>query len=58
MVPGHEIAGVVSAVGSKVTKFAVGDRVGVGCFVDFCGECEYCLRGDEQFCKKRRSFNV
>ncbi|MEH7417022.1 NAD(P)-dependent alcohol dehydrogenase [Neobacillus drentensis] len=52
MVPGHEIAGVVTAVGSEVTKFAVGDRVGVGCFVDSCGECEFCLRGEEQFCKK------
>ncbi len=52
MVPGHEIAGVVTAVGSAVTKFAVGDRVGVGCFVDSCGECEFCLKGEEQFCKK------
>jgi alcohol dehydrogenase (NADP+) len=54
MVPGHEIAGVVAAVGSKVTKFAVGDHVGVGCFVDSCGECEYCLSGEEQFCTKGR----
>ncbi|MGQ3378154.1 NAD(P)-dependent alcohol dehydrogenase [Priestia endophytica] len=52
MVPGHEIAGVVEAVGRNVTKYAVGDRVGVGCFVDSCGECEYCLAGDEQYCKK------
>lgn len=52
MVPGHEIAGVVSAVGSKVTKFVAGDRVGVGCFVDSCGECPYCLKGEEQFCTK------
>src|SRR5690242_6479808 len=36
MVPGHEIAGVVTEVGSAVTKYAVGDRVGVGCFVDSC----------------------
>jgi uncharacterized zinc-type alcohol dehydrogenase-like protein len=50
MVPGHEIAGVVSEVGSDVTAYAVGDRVGVGCFVDSCRECEYCLRGQEQFC--------
>ena len=50
MVPGHEIAGVVSAVGSGVTKRAVGDRVGVGCFVDSCRECERCLSGEEQFC--------
>ncbi len=52
MVPGHEITGIVTAVGSEVTQFAVGARVGVGCFVDSCGECEYCLRGDEQFCTK------
>lgn len=52
MVPGHEIAGVVTEVGSGVTKFAVGDRVGVGCFVDSCRECEQCLAGQEQFCAK------
>ncbi|QRP45548.1 NAD(P)-dependent alcohol dehydrogenase [Amycolatopsis sp. FDAARGOS 1241] len=52
MVPGHEIAGVVAAVGSDVTKFQVGDRVGVGCMVDSCGECEYCRAGTEQFCVK------
>ncbi|MDR9855204.1 NAD(P)-dependent alcohol dehydrogenase [Paenibacillus sp. VCA1] len=52
MVPGHEIAGIVSAVGPDVTKFGVGDRVGVGCFVDSCGECEYCLKGEEQYCTK------
>ncbi|PKQ32437.1 MAG: hydroxyacid dehydrogenase [Actinobacteria bacterium HGW-Actinobacteria-2] len=50
LVPGHEIAGVVRQVGSQVTKFAVGDRVGVGCFVDSCGECAQCAAGDEQFC--------
>ncbi|MFD1773980.1 NAD(P)-dependent alcohol dehydrogenase [Paenibacillus rhizophilus] len=52
MVPGHEIAGIVAAVGTEVSKFAVGDRVGVGCFVDSCGECEYCLKGEEQYCTK------
>src|SRR5690349_10020281 len=52
MVPGHEIAGVVAEVGSEVTKYAVGDRVGVGCMVDSCRECEYCLRGLEQYCVK------
>jgi uncharacterized zinc-type alcohol dehydrogenase-like protein len=52
MVPGHEIAGVVAAVGSSVSKFAAGDRVGVGCLVDSCGECEYCQAGEEQFCTK------
>ncbi|MER7476943.1 NAD(P)-dependent alcohol dehydrogenase [Streptomyces sp. NPDC126510] len=52
MVPGHEIAGVVSAVGPGVTKFAVGDRVGVGCMVDSCRECENCKDGREQYCVK------
>ncbi|MBT2408035.1 MULTISPECIES: NAD(P)-dependent alcohol dehydrogenase [unclassified Streptomyces] len=52
MVPGHEIAGVVTEAGPGVTRFAVGDRVGVGCMVDSCRECEYCLRGQEQFCVK------
>ncbi|MCU1646017.1 MAG: NAD(P)-dependent alcohol dehydrogenase [Nocardia sp.] len=49
-VPGHEIAGLVAAVGSAVTKYAVGDRVGVGCMVDSCGKCEPCLAGEEQYC--------
>ena len=45
MVPGHEIAGVVKTVGSKVTKFKVGDKVGVGCFVDSCRTCSSCKGG-------------
>ncbi len=53
MVPGHEIAGVVAAVGAEVSKLSPGDRVGVGCLVDSCGECEYCQAGEEQFCTKR-----
>jgi uncharacterized zinc-type alcohol dehydrogenase-like protein len=52
VVPGHEIAGVVTAVGSAVTKHKVGDRVGVGCFVDSCRECSSCLAGVEQYCKR------
>jgi uncharacterized zinc-type alcohol dehydrogenase-like protein len=52
MVPGHEIAGIVTAAGPGVTRFAPGDRVGVGCFVDSCGACLYCLDGEEQFCTK------
>jgi alcohol dehydrogenase (NADP+) len=52
LVPGHEIAGVVSEVGADVTKFSVGDRVGVGCFVDSCRECENCRAGEEQYCLK------
>ncbi|MDH6624881.1 putative zinc-type alcohol dehydrogenase-like protein [Streptomyces sp. LBL] len=50
MVPGHEIAGVVSEVGPGVTKFQVGDRVGVGCLVDSCRECDNCKAGLEQHC--------
>ncbi|MFF5495093.1 NAD(P)-dependent alcohol dehydrogenase [Streptomyces aquilus] len=50
MVPGHEIAGVVSEVGPGVTKYAVGDRVGVGCLVDSCRECDNCKAGLEQYC--------
>jgi uncharacterized zinc-type alcohol dehydrogenase-like protein len=53
MVPGHEIAGVVAEVGAAVTRFSAGDRVGVGCLVDSCGECEQCRAGEEQFCLKR-----
>jgi uncharacterized zinc-type alcohol dehydrogenase-like protein len=52
LVPGHEIAGVVAEVGPAVTKYAVGDRVGVGCMVDSCRECEHCQRGLEQYCLK------
>jgi len=50
MVPGHEITGVVSQVGKKVAKFKVGDKVGVGCLVDSCRTCRYCLSHEEQFC--------
>lgn len=52
MVPGHEIAGTVSEVGAEVAGFAVGDRVGVGCFVDSCRECENCRAGEEQYCAR------
>ncbi|MGW8876748.1 NAD(P)-dependent alcohol dehydrogenase [Streptomyces mirabilis] len=52
LVPGHEIAGVVSEVGSDVTRYAVGDRVGVGCMVDSCRECVNCRKGREQYCLK------
>ncbi|BBZ05213.1 NADP-dependent alcohol dehydrogenase C 2 [Mycolicibacterium chitae] len=50
VVPGHEIAGVVTAIGSAVTRYQVGDRVGVGCFVDSCRECENCEAGLQQYC--------
>ena len=50
IVPGHEIAGLVTAVGANVTKFKVGDRVGVGCMVDSCRTCASCVVGEEQYC--------
>jgi uncharacterized zinc-type alcohol dehydrogenase-like protein len=52
LVPGHEIAGTVEEVGSEVDKYSVGDRVGVGCMVDSCRECENCQAGEEQYCLK------
>ncbi len=52
MVPGHEIVGTVSAVGSDVTRFKKGDPVGVGVMVDSCRECASCKRGLEQYCEK------
>lgn len=51
-VPGHEIVGIVAEVGSTVTKYKVGDRVGVGCMVDSCRECQYCTQDLEQYCAK------
>lgn len=50
VVVGHEIAGIVEAVGAKVTRYSLGERVGVGCFVDSCRECVSCLAGEEQYC--------
>ena len=49
-VPGHEIVGAVTAVGAAVTKFKVGDTVGVGCMVESCRHCEACDDGLEQYC--------
>ncbi|WP_413511733.1 NAD(P)-dependent alcohol dehydrogenase [Myroides odoratus] len=51
-VPGHEIVGRVTQVGDQVTKYKVGDLVGVGCMVDSCRECESCKEGVEQYCEK------
>jgi alcohol dehydrogenase (NADP+) len=51
-VPGHEIVGRVSAVGSDVTDLAVGDLAGVGCMVDSCKDCPSCNAGEEQYCEK------
>lgn len=50
IVPGHEIVGVVSAVGEQVKKFKVGDLAGIGCLVDSCRECDNCKEGLEQYC--------
>jgi uncharacterized zinc-type alcohol dehydrogenase-like protein len=50
MVPGHEIAGTVTSVGESVTKFKVGDKIGVGVFVDSCRTCENCVAGLQQYC--------
>ncbi|MDR2213297.1 MAG: NAD(P)-dependent alcohol dehydrogenase [Pseudomonadales bacterium] len=51
MVPGHEIIGRVSKIGAQVSKFSVGDLVGVGCFVDSCRHCAACAEGLEQYCE-------
>ena len=50
MVPGHEIVGIVTAVGSEVSGFSIGDRIGVGVFIDSCRNCENCKRGLQQYC--------
>ena len=52
LVPGHEIVGHVAAVGEGVTKYRVGDAVGVGCFVDSCRRCAQCAAGEEQYCEQ------
>lgn len=55
VVPGHEIVGKVSSVGDNVSKFKVGDTVGVGCFVDSCRRCDNCKDGNEQYCENGHS---
>jgi alcohol dehydrogenase (NADP+) len=50
-VPGHEIAGIVTAVGKNVTKFKVGDKAGVGCMVNSCMQCNSCKNGEEHHCE-------
>ena len=58
MVPGHEIIGVVTEVGKDVKSFKVGERAGVGCFVDSCRQCNQCHGHEEQFCQEGMvSFN-
>lgn len=54
--PGHEIVGQVTAVGTGTTRFKVGDRVAVGCLVDSCGRCAACRDGDEPLCADRPTF--
>ncbi len=56
MVPGHEIVGKVTQVGSSVSKWKVGDTVGVGCFVDSCRSCPACASGEEQYCSAGATF--
>ncbi|MFF2029571.1 NAD(P)-dependent alcohol dehydrogenase [Arthrobacter sp. NPDC058192] len=51
LIPGHEIVGLVTRVGSAVDDFTVGERVGVGCMVDSCRECDSCMEGLEQYCE-------
>lgn len=51
IVPGHEIVGIVTAVGASVANFKVGDTAGVGCMVDSCRTCQPCKEGDEQYCE-------
>jgi alcohol dehydrogenase (NADP+) len=50
LTPGHEIIGRIVELGADVTGFSVGERVGVGCMVDSCGDCEHCAVGDEHYC--------
>ncbi|KAL2250001.1 UNVERIFIED_CONTAM: putative cinnamyl alcohol dehydrogenase 6 [Sesamum indicum] len=50
VVPGHEIVGIITKVGSKVTNFKVGDRAGVGCLAATCLDCEYCRDSQENYC--------
>ena len=50
-VPGHEIAGIVTAVGKDVSKFKVGDKAGIGCMVNSCMQCESCKNGEENHCQ-------
>jgi uncharacterized zinc-type alcohol dehydrogenase-like protein len=51
-VPGHEIVGVIKSLGSDVSEFSVGDKVGVGCFVDSCQTCKHCENDHEQYCSE------
>jgi uncharacterized zinc-type alcohol dehydrogenase-like protein len=54
--PGHEIVGRISSVGSAVTRHNVGDLVGVGCMIDSCRQCEPCRAGEENYCEGPNSW--
>ncbi|QVL16626.1 NAD(P)-dependent alcohol dehydrogenase [Pseudomonas qingdaonensis] len=55
IVPGHEIVGRVTEVGSQVTRYKVGDAVAVGCMVDSCQQCDQCRKGEEQLCRENNT---
>jgi len=55
-VPGHEIAGRISRIGKRVTRFKIGDLAGIGCYVDTCRRCAACKRGEEVYCENLISF--
>ncbi len=50
VVPGHEIVGEVEALGPDASRFEIGERIGVAWLASVCGECRFCLRGDENLC--------
>lgn len=56
LVPGHEITGIVTQIGSGVSKFKVGDRVGIGCIYSSCGKCTNCDNGEEHLCNEGMMF--
>jgi uncharacterized zinc-type alcohol dehydrogenase-like protein len=56
VIPGHEIIGRIVEVGSEVSRFKIGDNVGVGCMVDSCQHCASCEKGDEQYCENGATF--
>ena len=51
LIPGHEIVGIVQAVGPEVSRYKVGDKVAVGCMVDSCQHCDQCQNHEEQYCR-------
>jgi uncharacterized zinc-type alcohol dehydrogenase-like protein len=57
IVPGHEIVGKITAVGTEASKFKVGDLAAVGCIIDSCGHCEYCKDQIEQFCDEGTTYS-